>query len=51
MRVLLLAGRELLVIATRRAAAVEPLEKLLQISHGEGDLGDLIARKYGEVKQ
>jgi hypothetical protein len=43
-RVLLLAGGKLLVIATRSAAAVEPLKQLLQISHGEGDLGDLSAR-------
>lgn len=39
MRVLLLAGGKLLVIATRSAAAVEPLEELLQIGHGEGDFG------------
>lgn len=44
MGVLLLAGGKLLVIATRSAAAVEPLKQLLQISHGEGDLGDLFAR-------
>lgn len=43
-RVLLLARGQLLVIATRSTAAVEPLEELLQIGHGEGDLGDLIAR-------
>jgi hypothetical protein len=43
--VLLLGRRKLLVIATRGTAAVEPLKELLQISHGEGELGDLLARQ------
>ena len=47
-RVLLLAGGWALLIATRSAAAaVKPLKKLLQISHGESDLGDLFARQQG----
>lgn len=53
MRVLLLRGRQLLMIATRSAAAVESLKQLLQISHGDRRLerSGCASVKRGEGKR
>jgi hypothetical protein len=40
-RGLAIAVRRLLLLAVARSAAVEASKKLLQVRHGEGELGDL----------